>query len=722
VTTIDILLSHKEGPAPDYVKLVMVNPRTNTDGDLIVFEDPYEGTGAGPLHGHANAAGATAVGAAWWFNTPEFGVAPPLLEFFSSAGNTNIYYNVEGNPITPPEERSKPEITAPDRGATSLFPHFIGTSGAAPHAAAVAALMLEANPTLAPAEIKAALQSSAVDILERVAFDEVTKTATGSGTDADSGAGLIDAYAAVEAVTTPPTGGPGPKLHVGTVTDVGSSGWKTVNLPVSYTSMVVVASINYANSSVPAIVRIRDAVGSSFDVRVDNPSGTPVTGVTVHYLVAEEGAYTEADDGITMEAVKFTSTVTDRKNGWTGEDRGYANSYTTPVVLGQVMSYNDPGWSVFWAQGSSRTSPPSASALKVGKHVGEDTDVTRADEQIGYIVFESGNGSLGEIDYATAVGADSVKGITNSPPFSYSGTFPATPTAALVSTAGMDGGDGGWPILYGTSPITSSTLNLAFDEDQVGDTERNHTSEQAAYIVFGAQGENQAPTASFTSSASGLTVNFTDTSEDSDGSIVSWAWSFGDESTSTDQNPSHTYASTGTYTVTLTVTDDDGDSDSSSQPVSVTAPEEPIVVFYDGFENGAWDGLWTEDSQDDWFTSTQRSTSGSYSAEVDGSANNAELVSIPINLQGRTSATIGFDWYIEKGLDSGEYLAFDVSTDDGATWVEKAKLAGNVDQENTWHQIQIELNGIAALQMRFRGKMSRGNEDADVDEVSVTAQ
>lgn len=71
---------------------------------------------------------------------------------------------------------------------------------------------------------------------------------------------------------------------------------------------------------------------------------------------------------------------------------------------------------------------------------------------------------------------------------------------------------------------------------------------------------------------------------------------------------------------------------------------------------------WTQDSQNDWFRSAQRAINGSYSAEVDGLALNAKLTSISINLQGKTNATIAFSWFIESGLDSGEYIAFDVST------------------------------------------------------------
>ena len=49
------------------------------------------------------------------------------------------------------------------------------------------------------------------------------------------------------------------------------------------------------------------------------------------------------------------------------------------------------------------------------------------------------------------------------------------------------------------------------------------------------------------------------------------------------------------------------------------------MFFADSFEHGQWNGLWVEDSQNDWFTSTQRETEGSYSAEVDGYAYNATL-------------------------------------------------------------------------------------------------
>ena len=75
----------------------------------------------------------------------------------------------------------------------------------------------------------------------------------------------------------------------------------------------------------------------------------------------------------------------------------------------------------------------------------------------------------------------------------------------------------------------------------------------------------EAPDASFSQNQNTgpnpLTVQFTDTSTDSDGFITSWLWNFGDGNTSNQRNPSHTYNTVGNYTVTLTVSDDSGLSD-----------------------------------------------------------------------------------------------------------------------------------------------------------------
>lgn len=81
---------------------------------------------------------------------------------------------------------------------------------------------------------------------------------------------------------------------------------------------------------------------------------------------------------------------------------------------------------------------------------------------------------------------------------------------------------------------------------------------------------NNPPVANFTSSASGLTVQFTNTSTDSDGTIASRSWNFGDGTTSTATSPSKTYSAAGTYTVSLTVTDDDNATNTKTASVTVS--------------------------------------------------------------------------------------------------------------------------------------------------------
>ena len=101
-----------------------------------------------------------------------------VSELFSSDGTRRIFLNPDGTPITPGcvlfacsggVVRQKPDITAADGVATTLPANsglnpFFGTSAAAPHAGAIAALLKSANPSQTAAQIRTALTSTAIDI------------------------------------------------------------------------------------------------------------------------------------------------------------------------------------------------------------------------------------------------------------------------------------------------------------------------------------------------------------------------------------------------------------------------------------------------------------------------------------------------------------------------------------------------------------------------------
>ncbi len=157
------------------------------------FDTFTHDTASSTVYGHAAAKGAMSVAAAPYFD-------PTNVEYFSSLGGSTILFSPTGAPLGTPDVRSTPGITSIDGSNTSFFtgdflfydvpladvdadglPNFFGTSAAAPHAAAIAALVKQANPGMTPQQI----------------YDRLTSTADPMGDPSYTGAGLINAYAAI---------------------------------------------------------------------------------------------------------------------------------------------------------------------------------------------------------------------------------------------------------------------------------------------------------------------------------------------------------------------------------------------------------------------------------------------------------------------------------------------------------------------------------------------
>jgi hypothetical protein len=195
----NIMVVRRTGPDPGRLKIGYL-----TNGAPISASPALN---SGTIYGHANANGAIAVGAANY-------KTPTTLESFSSGGTTPVLFDTDGNLLQQPDPRQfKPEIVAPDGANTTFFfpgndpesdgfPNFFGTSAAAPHAAAVAALMLQAMPLMTPTEVRDYLETTALNMGP-------------AGFDNNTGFGLVQADATFNAlhifqILAGPTGTPNP--------------------------------------------------------------------------------------------------------------------------------------------------------------------------------------------------------------------------------------------------------------------------------------------------------------------------------------------------------------------------------------------------------------------------------------------------------------------------------------------------------------------------------
>ena len=214
-------------------------------------------------------------------------------ERFTSDGPRRVFFNPDGTPITPGNftstggtVRLKPDIAAADGVVTSVpgFERFYGTSASAPHAAAIAGLILSGNPGISPAEVRTALTSTALDIEQR-------------GWDRNTGAGIVMANRALAytGATPQPLAEADPLVITGstdgdTFVEPGESA--TFTLPVTNRGDATATGVSVQITTSSPGVTVRPASRSygniargatktvgTFTLRVpaDWPLGTPVS-------------------------------------------------------------------------------------------------------------------------------------------------------------------------------------------------------------------------------------------------------------------------------------------------------------------------------------------------------------------------------------------------------------------------------------------------------------
>lgn len=186
-------------------------------GGVSATEYPQssEGDVVGPsIFGHAGAESAITVAAIPFNDSTK-------IETYSSRGPvTHLYGPVEGPvpaaPLGSAQVIQKPDLAATDCGATTFFAflssgtwRFCGTSAAAPHAAAVAALVRQAKPSFSEQQARATLTDTAAPV--------------GSFQPPAAGAGRVDAFAAIDSIPGPIEGGDGPSEVVPPIENPGTS-------------------------------------------------------------------------------------------------------------------------------------------------------------------------------------------------------------------------------------------------------------------------------------------------------------------------------------------------------------------------------------------------------------------------------------------------------------------------------------------------------------------
>eukprot|EP00978_Attheya_sp_CCMP212_P039897 scaffold212008_cov56-Attheya_sp.AAC.3 len=274
--------------------------------------------------------------------------------------------------------------------------------------------------------------------------------------------------------------------------------WETVPL-TGFANPIPICSVEYPTSNSPylqpVLVRMRNVISTSFEIRLQEPIKSSevftsfeqeVNPRSVNCLIVEKGTW-KLPDNRKILAESYTSTITDHLGSWTGEEQTTSiSSLVDPiVVLGQIMTYNDTGFSAFWSKGDNVNTPPSTGVFFAGKHVGKDPQISRNNEDIGYVVIERGHGSAYGIEFEAGVTAPSTIGWvedTDGYPHQYDVPFSSPPEVAVVSMATMYGNQGAWAALAGSPSDNTAHIAVTVDEDLLGLDigARGHISESIA--------------------------------------------------------------------------------------------------------------------------------------------------------------------------------------------------------------------------------------------------
>ncbi|MEN2736308.1 PKD domain-containing protein [Microbacterium sp. X-17] len=396
---------------------------------------------------------------------------------------------------------------------------------------------------------------------------------------------------------------------------LGTTG-NTVNQPptasFTATSSGLIASVDASAST--------DADGTIASYSWNWGDGATSTGVTSSHTYATAGTYavtlTVTDNGGATGTSSQSVTVAPIPN------QPPTSSFTvTPTNLSvstDASASTDPdgtiiGYAWDWGDGSTGTGVTASHTYAAG---GTYT--------ITLTTTDNSNASTGSTKQVTvtppnqpptAAFTTSANGLA----LSVDGSTSSDPDGTIASYA-WNFGDGATATgatashTYAAAGTYTVTLVVTDNQSATGTTSQQVTVAKA----------NVAPTAAFTSSATGLAVSVDgSTSSDPDGTIASYAWDFGDGATAAGATASHTYAAAGTYTITLVVTDNQSATGTTAKQVVVTATTGAVLAA-DAFGRTVANGWGTADTGGAW---TATGTAANFSV-----GNGVGSIAVPVGM------------------------------------------------------------------------------------------
>jgi hypothetical protein len=440
---------------------------TNAPGRLIVSVETDGQTSPVPIaeyrtnsetiQGHPNAAGAAAVAAAFYFDTPQCGTTPTQLEAYSSQGGAPILFSSAGARLATPEQRQKPNFVGPD-GVNNTFlgfqldpgevtttdaqcetntglPSFFGTSAATPHAAGIAALFMQANPQVTPTQIYTALETSALPI------GNVPTTGASPTYNYNAGYGFIQADAALSqpsltASTDTIALGGSTTLTWSTIeasSCTASGGWSGT-LPASGTQTVTPTAVGSVTYTLTCTAGTTASTPVSVTVSVGEVPPAPTLALSATSVVA--GGTTT----ITWSSTYATACTA--SGSWTGTlAASGSQTLTAPATAG---SYNY----ALVCSNATGTSPATSVSLTVTEAPPPAPSLTLSATSIAV-------GSTATLTWSSSNATSCTASGSWTGTLATSGSQTVTPTATGTDTYSLTCSDSG-----GTSPAASATLTV----------------------------------------------------------------------------------------------------------------------------------------------------------------------------------------------------------------------------------------------------------------------